>query len=199
MLELELRGEPYSKKEFRQRLVNGALHNRTEASIEFRMQNISAVLASIGRPYLKGYLPAANVGSGVAAQLLKHLAAYDPTLPGVMNFTPPTQTAPPLGSLQPERQERLTAVYVRDQRVVDWVLVRSQGICECCLKAAPFEALAGHPFLEVHHVHPLAEGGPDTIDNAVALCPNCHREVHYGVRRSQLKEQLQGYLTEIST
>jgi 5-methylcytosine-specific restriction protein A len=26
----------------------------------------------------------------------------------------------------------------------------------------------------------LSEGGGDTVDNAVALCPNCHRECHHG-------------------
>ena len=25
----------------------------------------------------------------------------------------------------------------------------------------------------------LADGGPDTVENAVALCPNCHRRLHY--------------------
>ena len=30
-------------------------------------------------------------------------------------------------------------------------------------------------FLEVHHIVPESEQGPDTIDNAASLCPNCHR------------------------
>ena len=34
--------------------------------------------------------------------------------------------------------------------------------------------------LEVHHTKPLAEGGEDTVNNAEALCPNCHKEAHYG-------------------
>lgn len=29
-------------------------------------------------------------------------------------------------------------------------------------------------FVEVHHVVPQNEGGPDTIDNAAPLCPTCH-------------------------
>ena len=36
----------------------------------------------------------------------------------------------------------------------------------------------GSPFLEVHHVDYMANGGSDTIDNVVALCPNCHRKMH---------------------
>ncbi|WP_080666815.1 HNH endonuclease signature motif containing protein [Variovorax paradoxus] len=38
----------------------------------------------------------------------------------------------------------------------------------------------GDPYLEVHHITPLALGGDDTVDNAWALCPNCHREKHFG-------------------
>ncbi|WP_409033890.1 HNH endonuclease [Pseudomonas sp. JUb42] len=26
----------------------------------------------------------------------------------------------------------------------------------------------------------IADGGLDTLENAVALCPNCHRASHYG-------------------
>ena len=36
----------------------------------------------------------------------------------------------------------------------------------------------GEPYLEAHHVIRLADGGKDTIDNVVAICPNCHRKVH---------------------
>lgn len=30
------------------------------------------------------------------------------------------------------------------------------------------------PFVEVHHIIPSSEGGPDTIDNAAPLCAACH-------------------------
>jgi 5-methylcytosine-specific restriction protein A len=32
----------------------------------------------------------------------------------------------------------------------------------------------------VHHLIRLADGGDDTVDNAVAACPNCHRQRHFG-------------------
>lgn len=47
-------------------------------------------------------------------------------------------------------------------------------------KPAPFKGSDGLPYLELHYVQQLAEGGPDTVTNAVVLCPNCHREIHYG-------------------
>ena len=36
----------------------------------------------------------------------------------------------------------------------------------------------GEPFLENHHLVWLSRGGTDTIDNTIALCPNCHRKMH---------------------
>jgi 5-methylcytosine-specific restriction enzyme A len=36
----------------------------------------------------------------------------------------------------------------------------------------------GEPFLEIHHIKWLSNGGDDSIDNTVALCPNCHRKMH---------------------
>jgi hypothetical protein len=48
---------------------------------------------------------------------------------------------------------------------------------------SPFNLANGQPYLEVHHVKPLAEGGPDLVENAVALCPNCHRRCHLSVDR----------------
>lgn len=32
--------------------------------------------------------------------------------------------------------------------------------------------------VQLHHIVPSAQGGTDEIDNAIALCPNCHNEVH---------------------
>jgi 5-methylcytosine-specific restriction protein A len=48
----------------------------------------------------------------------------------------------------------------------------------------------GTPYLEVHHVKWLALGGSDTVSNAVALCPNCHRLMHHGANAKELVRQL---------
>tara|TARA_B100001059_G_C17802863_1_gene567292 strand:+ start:45 stop:260 length:216 start_codon:yes stop_codon:yes gene_type:complete len=47
-----------------------------------------------------------------------------------------------------------------------------------CEKIAPFKKKDGSPFLEVHHIDFLKNGGDDTIENVSALCPNCHRKMH---------------------
>ncbi|WP_374725706.1 HNH endonuclease [Tardiphaga robiniae] len=57
----------------------------------------------------------------------------------------------------------------------------ADGVCEECGKEAPFlKESDGKPYLEVHHVTPLSMGGADTIDNTIAVCPNCHRQYHHG-------------------
>jgi len=72
----------------------------------------------------------------------------------------------------------VTKQYNRNQDVVEFVKRRADGICQLCNNIAPFNKKNGEPFLEIHHIKWLSEGGNDTIDNTVALCPNCHRKMH---------------------
>lgn len=59
MLGAELAGVPYSKAVHRRDLIN-VLDDRSEASIEFKHGNISAVLIDLGFPYISGYKPRTN-------------------------------------------------------------------------------------------------------------------------------------------
>ena len=81
----------------------------------------------------------------------------------------------PLTSSAKEKRE---VAYYRSEALKIYVIVRSRGLCEGCGSEAPFQTKKG-PFLECHHVHRLADGGPDHPINVVALCPNCHRRAHY--------------------
>lgn len=87
------------------------------------------------------------------------------------------QTADP----RPKVTYAYQIVFQRNPDVVAEVLHRADGSCESCRHPAPFRrASDGSPYLEVHHTVSLAEGGYDTVSNAQALCPNCHRQKHYG-------------------
>ena len=97
---------------------------------------------------------------------------------------------PPAGNQAPKKNQGSKASYERDPKVVRWVLDRASGTCELCKQPAPFSDSKGDPFLEVHHVVQLADGGPDTVENARGLCPNCHREVHLGYNRASLQTKL---------
>lgn len=81
----------------------------------------------------------------------------------------------------PERIQLLSTGFRRNPDVIVEVLRRAAGICEKCRQPAPFLRRSDTtPFLEVHHWVPLSDGGEDTVENAGALCPNCHREAHFG-------------------
>ena len=65
----------------------------------------------------------------------------------------------------------------RHWAVAEYAKRKAKGRCDLCRETGPF-SIDGVPFLECHHVLPLAENGSDMIENAVALCPNCHRKMH---------------------
>ena len=78
-------------------------------------------------------------------------------------------------------RQSTTVVYIRSPDIVAERLYLANGICEDCKQKAPFNRKSdGTPYLEVHHIKPLSEGGKDTLKNTVALCPNCHRKRHFG-------------------
>lgn len=80
----------------------------------------------------------------------------------------------------------LTKIFDRNPDVVAETLNRAQGMCERCKKPSPFfRATDNTPYLEVHHVHQLSKGGEDSVKNAMAVCPNCHRELHFGVKQAK--------------
>jgi 5-methylcytosine-specific restriction protein A len=83
----------------------------------------------------------------------------------------------------------------RSADVRAYVLARSLGRCEACGALAPFERRDGSLYLEPHHVELISEGGPDDPHWVGAVCPNCHREFHYGVhgetRNATLRAKLQ--------
>ena len=73
-----------------------------------------------------------------------------------------------------------TTVFRRNEHVIAEVLFRAGGTCQGCQKPAPFiRRCDGSPYLEVHHRVQLSNGGEDTVANAIALCPNCHRAAHF--------------------
>ena len=79
---------------------------------------------------------------------------------------------------QADRRSYEGMIYIRNSKVAAYTKIRAAGICQLCGQPAPFKDKDGEPFLENHHIVWLSRGGTDTIDNTVALCPNCHRKMH---------------------
>jgi hypothetical protein len=79
MLLMEMEGRSFVKKQHRSRLLP-QLDQRSEGSIEFKHQNISAVLNRLGEPHIKGYKPLPNYQQLLEDQVIKALQKYEAQL-----------------------------------------------------------------------------------------------------------------------
>jgi len=85
------------------------------------------------------------------------------------------------GNPSPLQKEIISYQYIRNPKVAAYALLKANGVCQDCGENGPFiSKKTNTPFLEVHHVVTLKNGGGDIIENVIALCPNCHRKRHYG-------------------
>lgn len=71
MLANELSDEPFNKAE-RNRALQERI-SRSRGSIEFKHQNISAVMLGLGQPWIAGYKPAANFQNALVDGVLRRL------------------------------------------------------------------------------------------------------------------------------
>lgn len=95
-------------------------------------------------------------------------------------------------------EEMIRTIYERSAQVRAYVLARAAGQCELCSKPAPFNRKGdGTPYLESHHINRLSDGGLDHPAFIGAVCPNCHRRVHFGVDGRELNDFLRARITQI--
>ena len=127
MLAAELAGEPYVKSRHCAALM--ARIGRSHRSVEFKHQNISAVLNELGLPWISGYIPKSNYQNSIFDAIDRHLTQHSsifelahtspsvaPLLSAVFVDPPPPAT----GDLPlPERLQRLVRKFdpvARDAR-----------------------------------------------------------------------------------
>lgn len=87
MLELELGQKSYSKKEHREALLP-LLYGRSAGSVEFKLQNISAVLDDLWFPYIDGYKPRGNYQGLLFEVVEQHLRTHLQPLLALLNAVP---------------------------------------------------------------------------------------------------------------
>ncbi len=98
----------------------------------------------------------------------------------------------------PSQVQRQISVYSRNNALRAFVKARANYSCEMpnCDYIA-FEKENGEKYIEVHHLIPLSEDGEDSVLNTVALCPTCHRKIHYAQNKEQLKETLEEFIRNL--
>jgi 5-methylcytosine-specific restriction protein A len=94
----------------------------------------------------------------------------------------------PDGNQFPDRAKVVGCVIKRDNRVRAYVLKRAKGRCEYC-KVQGFPTANGGFYLEAHHIISLCDAGRDTVENVIALCPQHHRQAHYGADAETLESR----------
>src|SRR5438270_4824494 len=82
MLEDDLSGRPYVKSTHSQALM--AHIGRTHRSVEFKHQNISAVLDELGMPWIPGYMPKRNYQNAIFGAVDRYLTRH----PGILERVP---------------------------------------------------------------------------------------------------------------
>ena len=92
MLALELSGQPYIKARHNAALM--ARIDRSHRSVEFKHQNISAVLDELGMPWIPGYIPKSNYQNAIFDAIERYLTNH----PNGVESHQITQAAPPMAN-----------------------------------------------------------------------------------------------------
>jgi hypothetical protein len=101
MLAAEASGKPYSKAEHRRGLSETLSGTRSDGAIEFKHQNISAVMHELGLPYIRGYKPRGNYQAALSQEVQRRLDT-DSALSAVLR---PTAGDPGTGTALPSASE----------------------------------------------------------------------------------------------
>jgi hypothetical protein len=131
MLRAELAGDEYSKAGHN-RDLRSKLSSRSKGSVEYKHQNISAVLVEMGLPYIEGYQPARNyqrtlLPQSVADYLAGHPGLLDELAEGpILNpIVSPDVAGRPFDTIFEEPPERII-IPASDER--PWLSRRGQRI-----------------------------------------------------------------------
>jgi 5-methylcytosine-specific restriction endonuclease McrA len=88
-----------------------------------------------------------------------------------------------------DQETRLVTRYSRDPYVRKAAEERAKGKCEYCGKEG-FKCSNGTRYLETHHIIALSKDGADRLSNVIALCPDDHREAHYGALKEKIEADM---------
>jgi len=80
--------------------------------------------------------------------------------------------------------------YKKEPRISKTALVRAEHECAINSEHVTFAGKDGEPYMEAHHLIPMSAQGDfdvniDRLENIVALCPTCHRAIHYGNKETR--------------
>lgn len=95
---------------------------------------------------------------------------------------------------RPERREYVMETFARNR---GWVREAKEVFgCTCMAIGCglTFTTAGNKPYIEVHHIVPLCEGGEDGIWNLSVLCAHHHKMAHFALPK--VREDFAKYLTD---
>lgn len=160
MLNAELEGRPYVKSHHSKALMERI--GRTHRSVEFKNQNISAVLDELGMPWIEGYKPKRNYQNAIFDAIDRYLSnnggradlSPEPSAALIQPAAPPLFVAPPSREAEAERPPRLEQ------------LVRKFDPVECDFRNRQL-GKAGEAFVVAAERMRLAQAGRDDLADKV--------------------------------
>jgi hypothetical protein len=81
-------------------------------------------------------------------------------------------------NLTPACRERITEEFQRNQRHVSWLKRKYQNRCQLCGSIPVGDEFGVSDVSEAHHIKWLSNGGADSRENMMLLCPNHHAIIH---------------------
>lgn len=102
-------------------------------------------------------------------------------------------------SVDSSQTQNTVKQYSRSSAVKQYAKARANGICEGCGSSAPFVDQNGEPYLQVHHLEELSNGGADAPENVACLCPNCHYRIHHGKDGEEFNNQIADEIDSIES
>lgn len=162
-------------KEF-EALYKEIFANPNFAQLNIKSDNIDSAALNLYRRYVR-YLEANKIGT-VEKLALDNQAKEERTKAEQLPDTELIARIKEKDNTLCRERKVVSINYIRDQEIVEYAVRRASGKCDLCECEAPFNKKDGTPYLEAHHVEWLSRGGNDSIENVVALCPNCHRKIH---------------------
>lgn len=176
---------PYSIEKSRQKAVRDVANNRRirpQSVLDKLIRKLRPHVSSVKRfdTLLIAYL--AEGSAELREVLLKHIVdpydrkrifeAFSCASPKAVDIAEP-----------PDRVQSITYRILRDTNIARKVKEIYDHRCQLC--EVSIEIGQGCRYAEAHHLRPVSQGGPDTIENVLCLCPNHHVMLDYGGIRLQ--------------
>ena len=117
----------------------------------------------------------ANRDAWWLAQMAR-VIAYDWS-PYLVSMDEVSPDAPePSTRIIPGRETVIVTRVIRDSQIISELKAVYRGRCQLCDTTIK---LPSGDYVEAHHLWPLGEGGSDTKDNLICVCPNCHTRLDF--------------------